>query len=147
MTLKDFKIPAACIAAGIAIGAFCQGQFDSSTETETTANTVSGTTTVKKETKTKVVKAPDGTETNETTVTEETGRSTEVKHETASTEVKVATSKIHIQALAGLDTTHNFAPVYGANVSKDIVGPISIGVWALWGSTITAGGISGGASF
>lgn len=94
-----------------------------------TSKVVVDSTTTKKETKVKVIKAPDGTETTETTVTDEVKDVTSVKERVL--ESKASSSQIHIQALAGIDTTDNFTPVYGAAISKDLIGPVSVGVFGL----------------
>lgn len=52
--------------------------------------------------------------------------------ESVTRDAPVAKSKIHISALAGLDLSLSAPrPIYGASISKDFIGPISIGAWGL----------------
>lgn len=101
-----------------------------------------------KETKTTEVKHPDGTTETTTDVTEDTHVNTDNK--TASSDTKVSetdkevtksTSHLTLSALAGVQLTGvtTASPVvYGAHVTKDILGPINIGVWGLDNRTMGA---------
>lgn len=53
-------------------------------------------------------------------------------------------STLNISALASMNFLNGFVPVYGASVSKEILGPITVGVFALTNSTF---GISLGLNF
>jgi len=84
------------------------------------------------------VKAPDGTETKTTTITDDTDTKTDSASsdntnttKTDSKEVVYNTSKLTIAALAGANISSLSTPLYGGSVSKQILGPISVGVWGL----------------
>lgn len=101
---------------------------------------------------------PDGSRIIETHTTEDTStnRKTDSSSstETAKTskeskEVTREGSKVNISILAGTDLKFAFPPttstvIYGGHISKDFLGPISIGVWGLSNGT---GGFSLGLSF
>ncbi len=107
-----------------------------------------------KETKVTETTNPDGTKTTTTTTVEDT--KTEKKTDTAKTdntqktdttvkEVTNALSKVYISALAGIPISlDSVRPIYGASVTKPVIGPITIGVWGL---TLPAVGLSVGLSF
>jgi len=64
---------------------------------------------------------------------------------TTSKEVVKNSSRLNVSALGGVDFSKGYAqPVFGAAVTKDIVGPVSIGIWGLSNGTI---GASVGVSF
>lgn len=84
---------------------------------------------------------PDGTKEKSTTITDdtqidrkkETSEDTTVNKDTTEMkEVTTSSSKTHLSALSGIDI---FSPqsglVYGGAISKEVLGPISIGVWGL----------------
>ena len=53
-------------------------------------------------------------------------------------------SSINISALASLDTGRGFMPVYGVSVNKEVLGPITAGIFGLTNGTV---GISIGVNF
>lgn len=91
---------------------------------------------------------PDGSKETTTTETEDsTTTTTTEKDKSSSKETERSSSKIHVAALAGMDITKGLNPaliVYGASVSKDILGPISIGVFGFNDGRL---GLSVGLSF
>lgn len=143
MKLSDNKKLA--ITAVSLIGIFAIGYrvgVSHSDKTTDVTKVVTDKTTVKKKTKTKVIKAPDGTETTETEVSDTV---TDTKRTKDSTVVKEAGAKTHINALVGVDVTNGpIAPIYGVAVSRDLVGPISVGAFGLTNGVV---GASVGISF
>lgn len=96
--------------------------------------------------KTVVVKAPSGVET--TTITEDTTTDTREKQYNAlSSTISVTSPKrstLNLSALAGARTLSRFEPVYGVSISKEVVGPVTAGLWGLSDGTI---GVSVGIDF
>lgn len=82
----------------------------------------------------------DGTK-DTTTVVD--NNSTEDKNSTSKSDSSTVTtyskSQWKVGALVGLSSTNLYAPIYGANVEKRILGPISAGLWATTGKE---GGLS-----
>lgn len=84
---------------------------------------------------TKTITKPDGTIEQDTTKTENrTGSSTRAEKPPA----------WHISAGAGVHALDFQAPIYKVEVSKDILGPVAVGVWGLSNGTV---GLSIGFSF
>lgn len=106
----------------------------------------------KKNTTITETKKPDGTITTVTTVTEDTKTD---KQDKTTTNDNITTnsdsvnsvvrggSKVTISALGGLDFSSG-KPVFGACLSKPVLGPITIGVWGL---SNASGGASVGLTF
>lgn len=95
--------------------------------------------------KTVIVQTPDGKKV--TTIDEETKTDTKQKTDTqASIDVSVTTKKaiVSVQGLAGYDFTRSPVPVYGAAVSKEFIGPVTLGAFGLTNGTI---GVSIGVNF
>ena len=101
-------------------------------------------------TKTVTIKQPDGA--TETTVTQDTSTNDDTQDIT-STETQVSktsetnnkTSQLNISALAAVKGNNLIAaPIYGASLSKQLLGPVTIGVFGLTDSTI---GVSLGINF
>lgn len=92
-----------------------------------------------------IVKTPDGKET--TTITEDT---TTREKETQKTvdklyqEIKSRHNLINVSALVGNDGFKSLTPVYGISVSKEILGPITVGAWGMTNSSV---GLSVGLNF
>lgn len=96
---------------------------------------------------------PDGTKTVTTVVKEDSNsdskkNSSSTDNTTKSSdtikEVIRDTSKVTVSALAGVNITSLSIPVYGASLTKPILGPIAIGIWGL---TNSVGGVSLGLTF
>lgn len=147
----------AIIAAVALLVAFAAGRWLAPTKVVTEIKTVEierkETDEEKKKHQTIIItetKNPDGTVTK---VTKIVNNSDTTKHETddktkSSDTVKTVTyasSRFHLAALGGMDFNPSVpTPVYGAYLSKDILGPISAGVWGLTNKSF---GVSLGLSF
>jgi hypothetical protein len=83
-----------------------------------------------------IVEDPSGKKT--TTITKDTTRKSK---EVVKTIVK---PKVNVSALAGVSTTDSRKPVYGISVSKEFIGPITLGAFGLTNGII---GISVGVNF
>ena len=94
---------------------------------------------VVKHTDTVVIKKPDGTVITTTKEDSTTKEDTKVKD---SITIDTRRSKINISALAG--TGFPLSPVYGIAANKELIGPVTVGIWGL--SNLTAG-ISLGLNF
>jgi len=88
----------------------------------------------------KVVENDDEHTTTDTAVNSEKDLS-----KTTSKEVVKNSSRLNVSALGGVDFSKGYAqPVFGASVTKDIIGPVSIGIWGLSNGSV---GASVGVSF
>lgn len=99
------------------------------------------------QTKTVTVKQPDGkVETTTTTDTVTLTKETENKDVQSSTTVTASKSKINVSAMVQYDIFHpSFSgPAYGLSVSKEVLGPITVGAYGLTNGTI---GITVGVDF
>ena len=92
-------------------------------------------------------KLPDGTKRTTTTTTDDTqtDRKTDsstsdviAKKEDTSKEIVRGDSKVSLSFLAGLKVTDPKTPVYGACISKPILGPVTVGLWGLDDKTVGA---------
>lgn len=97
---------------------------------------------------TTVVEKPDGEKQTTITQTKDVVATiSDVKDTKSETQVSKVTgngtSKLTISALVGIDI-HTKLPTYGASITKDVLGPVSIGVFGLTNGTA---GISLGVSF
>ena len=108
-----------------------------------------------KETKTVIVEKPTGEKETTTTTVEDTKtdkssdtakNDTTTKDSTENKDIKLGDSKVTVSALAGVQYSvgTGVAPVYGACVSKPIIGPVTVG---LWGLSNASGGVSVGLTF
>ena len=108
-----------------------------------------------KKTKTVVVKNKDGSETTTTETSEDTDINDKVnkviaddksKSTTQEKEITKSSSKTTLSAMYGLkfNFTQPTLPIYGGSISREVLGPISIG---LWGLSNGEGGASVGLSF
>lgn len=88
----------------------------------------------------RTVKQPDGTTDTTTTIEDHSTRT-----ETSKNQTVVARSKLSASLLVANDfSTRLFQPIYGAHVSKEILGPITVGVFGLSNATV---GLSVGLNF
>lgn len=81
---------------------------------------------------------PDGTVEKTTVITDDRSSSTTSNTNTdsnttmeSSKEVINSSSRVTIMALAGVNPTAVGVPMYGAYIGKPILGPITLGAWAL----------------
>lgn len=130
--------------------AFATGRF------LTPVKTVINTVEVEKKTedshkekhkKTVIIERPDGSK--ETTITDDVEsdkKSTDDKKSSSDTEITKTSSRLNISALAGgqISFSQPMPIALGASVTKDILGPISLGVWGLSNGV---GGVSIGLTF
>jgi len=100
---------------------------------------------LKEHTKTTIVKKPDGSSvtTIETVADDKTNETDSSTIDTQTSKEITRESQVTISALAGVNISSP-AMVYGASVTKPILGPITIGLWGLSNATI---GVSVGLSF
>jgi hypothetical protein len=128
------------LAIGIAIGRFSQKDTKSVSDAKVQENKNTHT-----QTKTITVKEPSGkvetTTITDTVITAKETTDTKTVQQTAPQK-----SKINISAMAGYDIFHPSleGPTYGLVVSKEFVGPITLGVFGLTNGTV---GVTAGISF
>ena len=141
---NKLKLLACCL---VVVAAFAAGRWAApeKVRTETKIVEVEKKTSKKdehRETTTTDVVKPDGTHTSTTTVVEDNHEGT--TSDTSLTEVDKkevtrGTSKVTISALAGIrpfDLTT--PPVYGASITKPILGPLAVGAFFLTNGTVGA---------
>lgn len=97
--------------------------------------------------KTTIIEHPDGSK--ETIITDDVESDKKTKDETkntSDTEITRSSSRLNISALAGgqISFSQPMPLALGASVTKDILGPVSVG---LWGLNNGMGGVSIGLSF
>lgn len=138
------------------IGTFALGRYTGPekvrTETkivEVEKKTKKSETEKHKETEVVEITHPDGTKEKKTKIVEDANRKTAEKDESkksqdSSTEITRSGGKLYIQGLAGLDRFNIIAPIYGISISREILGPISVGGWGLSNGAF---GVSLGLSF
>lgn len=154
MTTKQ-KVIISVVALGTA---FAMGRWAAPTKVKIETKTVEvehKTDTVKsdldlnrhRETTTTTIKKPDGTVETTTKVVEDTNanktrqeQDTDQVNKTSSQskEVTYSQSKVTVSVLAGLSVSGIPTPVYGASVTKPILGPVTVGFWGLSDRTLGA---------
>lgn len=95
--------------------------------------------------KTVITKAKDGSEV--TTITEDTTaviKERQDETDRTATTTTAKSSRLNISALAGTQFPNLLKPVYGASISKEFIGPVTVGLWTLTNGTV---GISVGLNF
>lgn len=122
------------------IVAFAFGKYSAHPGTKT-VDVVHYKTKIQTHTVTVVVTKPNGTHQSTTTTDQTQYADTHSKSDV--TVIKATNSSIKISALAGIDFSQRKI-AYGAEVSKQILGPISVGAWGLTDGVI---GVSIGISF
>lgn len=156
MTTKTKIIVAVVALAASFAGGYYLAPVKVKTETKIVEVEKKSKTTSSNKNKKKItvkITRPDGTKEETTTV--ETGESKNSsstqesnKSEESKKEVTKSSSRLNISALAGAQVNLGIpvtaTPVFGAHISKDIIGPVSIGVWGL--SDVTFG-VSVGLTF
>ena len=131
------------IALVILIGAFALGRFTVPTKTVTVEvehkveDTHNNTDTIIVE----EVK-PDGSKITRTEIKSKTD--TKIVSDIKNSTTVQKTSPLNISALAGIDVIHPTGLIFGGHVSKQILGPVSIGIFGLSNGTA---GLSVGLSF
>lgn len=137
MTLKTKVV----LIFAIFVGAFALGRY-SVPQAEVTTETKEKTDVkkqvdkdTKKKSTTTVVESPTGDKTTTTVVEEETSihkDTTESRStDTLSISVPAVRSAVSISALVGVSRDRLTTPIYGLQVSKEILGPITIGAFGM----------------
>lgn len=127
-----------CLALGLAIGRYTNRGTASVTDTVKDKQVSADTKKI-----TVVITAPDGKKTTTETTEVDTHVSTDTKKSVEVT-VKPVTPVINFSALAGVEMNNKYQPLYGISVSKEIIGPVTGGLWALSNGTL---GVSIGVNF
>lgn len=126
------------------VGAFAAGRYTSPTKIETKIQTVE-VEKIKKNEDTVIVEkiTPDGTKTTQTHIVSTTEENNHIKEnfDTVTESKHPATT---ISLLGGLDINNSVHPVYGLSASRNILGPISMGIFGLSNGTV---GLSVGLNF
>ena len=127
MTLKTQSI----ILAVAVILSFGFGRYSNRTAASTKIQSETDTQTKQDQVtdkRTVIVKEPGGKET--TSITEETHVQTRENTDSQMKETVKASPQLQVSALAGLDLNAH-APTYGVAVSKQVLGPITVGAFGL----------------
>jgi len=134
------------LAAVFAAGRYSVSSIDTKSKEVVKTDTQKDTTQDTKKTTT-IEKTPDGKEI--TTIQEETvinaHTSTDKTDQSSTSVIANARKTLNISGLASLDlSTRSVMPVYGASISKEILGPVTVGVFGLTNGVI---GVSIGLDF
>ena len=145
---KSFTILLVFIAVVIAVLFGTSYRTEKVTE-ENKTKTVDTDKDIHKETTTTTTVSPDGTKKEVKTVVEDTKtvKHVDKKTDTVTQETKepVYQDKVNISLLAGVSKGSTLNPlIFGASVSKPILGPITVGIW---GFTDLSCGVSIGVQF
>lgn len=138
-------------AAGLIVLAFATGRFLTPVKIETKTIEVERKQTETdrdkhKDTTTTTTEKPDGTKVTETHTTEDTTTqrsTTDATRTDTNTTKTYASGRTSIFALAGLDISAR-SVVYGGLITRQLIGPLSIGAWGLTNGTV---GVSLGLEF
>jgi len=134
------------LAAVFAAGRYSVSSIDTKSKEVVKTDTQKDTTQDTKKTTT-IEKTPDGKEI--TTIQEETvinaHTSIDKTDQSSTSTVSNARKTLNVSGLASLDlSSRSVMPVYGASVSKEILGPVTLGVFGLTNGVI---GVSIGLDF
>lgn len=135
------------LAVAFAAGRYTSPQSETKEETTTKEKEVDKSKKTHKIIKTETITLPNGEK--HTIVTEEDSSETEThKNESSQTQVKTEIQykkdTLNISALAGVDIRNSYKPVYGVAVTKQLLGPVTLGAFGLTNGTV---GVSVGISF
>ena len=136
--MRDLKIIG--IAFGL-VAVFAFGRYSVKPQDVKTKENTEITKEVKKRVEIVKVKNPDGTETTSTVITEDTN--TDIKKIVESEVSTKPSKKINISLMAE-SRLNEYKPEYGLSVSKEILGPITAGLYAKTSGTV---GITLGINF
>jgi hypothetical protein len=141
-TRTKYLIAAAGMLVSFDLGRYTVSAPETKTETSQTTNTdTESNKDTHKETTTITEKQPDGATTTTTKIVEDTVTKKDTETKTDShTEQTVTPPKLNtlnLSVLAGIDLSRQ-TPVYGASVNKQLLGPITIGLFGLTNGTIGA---------
>lgn len=134
-----FNVKAVITAIALAVVIFFAGRYSVDTSPESsTVEEINKTKDTKKETT--IVERPDGSK--ETHIVEETRTDTNKSRESVSKPVDYK-NKFNISLLASYDFKE-FKPIYGISANKEVLGPLTLGVFGLTNGTV---GLSVGMNF
>jgi hypothetical protein len=128
------------IAGVLLIAAFVAGRFSVpkqviKTEQTKVAVDIEKSKNTHTQTTTTTIKTPNGEVKTITTTDTVTKSETSKKEDISSSkseQVTAKTGKLNIAALAAYDTAHlGVKPAIGVSVSKEVIGPLTIGLWGL----------------
>ena len=136
--MRDLKIVSA--AFGL-VAVFAFGRYSVRPQDVKTKENMEITKEVKKRIEIVKVKKPDGTETTNTVITEDTN--TDIKKVVETSTTTKPSKKINISLMAE-SRLNEYKPEYGVSVSKEILGPITAGLYAKTSGTV---GITLGINF
>lgn len=135
-------------AAVVLVGAYAADRYFARPKTTTQVITTDTTkkTETKQRTHTTIVKRPDGTEvttvdTTTDTTTDEREHSREVTKVVESSQNK---KNLNVSLLVSYDLTQPGIPDIGISVSKEIIGPVTVGAWGMRSGVV---GLSVGINF
>lgn len=123
---------------------FQAGRYYASQSSETTNIDDKKNTNKHTQTVTTIVKSPSGAvrttiKRDMVVVAEEVKKENSVKIE------KTTSNTVNFSVLAGFDGAHfKSVPIYGVSISKEVLGPITVGAWGLTNGTL---GLSAGVNF
>lgn len=141
------KIKIACVIV-IVVVAFAAGRYSvSNISTKAETHTAAVATDNKETHKVEIItKQPTGVVTDTITTDIEDLKQTTKHSDATQTTVQNKVSKINVSALVGTDLSKGLGltPLYGVSVSKDFIGPVSIGAFGLTNGVI---GVSVGIDF
>lgn len=143
MTLQS-KVLLAALALTVA---FAFGRYSAPTKPNITQTKAVVATTqmvadkdTHKQTQIIVVRQPSGAETTTTTIKEDTvsvvDTNKQVESQTKTIVTQPVRSTVNISAMFGVDVRHPNAMIYGAQVSKQLLGPVQIGVYGMSNSVV-----------
>ncbi len=127
--------------------AFASGRFLSPEKTKTVERIVEVEKIVTKveHSTTVIVEKPDGTK--ETTIVKDTNTDSRTTKDstTNSKESTISKDRLNISVLAGMQLPlSNSSSVFGASVTKNLIGPVTVSVWGL---SNASGGVGLGLNF
>lgn len=134
------------LAASFAFGRYTVNSTTKTTEDTKVDTTIDSDKNKHKETTTVTIELPSGEKRTTTTTTED---SNTIKHSAQEVTQHIdqtitkGDSYLNVSALAGLDVS-KMRPVYGASVSKEMLGPITLGAFGMTNGLI---GLSIGLNF
>lgn len=128
----------------LVIVAFVSGRFTANKNTEQIVQHEAEKEETKSHTVTEVVQAPGGETKTVTTVDTVTRVNKDRKTKETIKEVVARKRQTNISALIGYDSHRPGDAVYGVSITRELVGPITYGVWGL---TSGVAGVSAGINF
>lgn len=114
-------------------GSFALGRYLSPEKTKTVTSTVEVEKIVVQtvHSVTKIIERPDGTKETVIVANTKTDSKTNEESQTDSKEVTKSKDKLIISVLAGMQLPLNGQLIYGAEISKNLLGPLRMGLFAM----------------